>query len=47
MFIQFFGGPLEERIQNYAYKIRCESEYLFITREEIKKHYKFKKLQIP
>jgi len=34
---QFLGPSLRKRIgiQNYEYKIRCESEYLFRMRKEI------------
>jgi hypothetical protein len=40
-----FGAFFKKRIgvQNYEYKIRYESEYLFGMRKEITTNYKFKK----
>lgn len=42
--VQFWGPSLRKRIQNYAYKIRYESEYLSKMRKEITTNYIFKKL---
>jgi len=42
--VQFWGPSLRKRIQNYAYKIRYESEYLSKMRNEITTNYKFKML---
>jgi len=40
------GGPsLRKRMQNYDYKIRYETEYLFIMRKEFITNYKFRKLK--
>ena len=44
MLIQFWGPSLRKRIQNYAYKIRYESEYLSKMRKEITTNYIFKML---
>jgi hypothetical protein len=37
------GFSLRERIKIYEYKIRFESEYLFIRRKEITRNYKSNK----
>jgi hypothetical protein len=38
----YLGPCLRERIPNYQYKIRYETEYLFRVRKEITPNYKFK-----
>jgi hypothetical protein len=38
------GPSLRKRIQNYEYKTRHESEYLWRMRKEITENYKSKKI---
>jgi hypothetical protein len=38
-----FGPSLRKRIQNYKFKSRYKSEYLFRQKKKITRNYKFKK----
>ena len=41
--VQFWGTSLRKRIQNYEYKIKYESEYLFGMRKEITTNFRVDK----